>query len=123
MLILVAAIVIAQLTLVGCEPPQDPQHQFDAATIDAGAQRLMEHEDVQGLALAIIENDRVAHIAAYGRRNVERDLPADHRHHHVRRLVNQDRVRLHGATNRRRRTVEPGCLGRRTAATSPARVR
>ncbi len=35
----------------------------------------MEREGVQGLALAVIEDGRVAHVAAYGWRNVERELP------------------------------------------------
>ncbi len=35
----------------------------------------MDSSDVQGLAIAIIENGEIAHVAAYGKRNVERDLP------------------------------------------------
>lgn len=35
----------------------------------------MEREGVQGMALAVIEGGQVVHVAAYGRRNVERDLP------------------------------------------------
>ena len=35
----------------------------------------MRGADVQGLALAVIKDGRVAHVAAYGRRNVERNLP------------------------------------------------
>ena len=35
----------------------------------------MQREGVQGLALAVIEGGRVGHVAAYGRRSVERDLP------------------------------------------------
>ena len=43
--------------------------------IDAEARRLMQRESVQGLALAVIEGGEVGHVAAYGRRSVERDLP------------------------------------------------
>lgn len=42
--------------------------------IDAEAQRLMAREDVKGLALAIIDGGAIRHVAAYGRRNVEKDL-------------------------------------------------
>ena len=35
----------------------------------------MKRENVQGLALAIIEDGKVGHVAAYGLRNVERNLP------------------------------------------------
>jgi len=48
---------------------------IDAAAIDAEALRLMRGADVQGLALAVIKDGRVAHVAAYGRRSVERNLP------------------------------------------------
>lgn len=39
----------------------------------------MAAEDVKGLALAVIDGGRVTHVAAYGRRNVERDLPLETR--------------------------------------------
>ena len=35
----------------------------------------MKHEHVNGLAVATIEDGRVAQVAAYGRRSVEKDLP------------------------------------------------
>jgi hypothetical protein len=35
----------------------------------------MTGEGVQGMAVAVIENGTVAHVAAYGRRSVERELP------------------------------------------------
>ena len=43
--------------------------------VDAEAQRLMAGEDVKGLALAVIDKGEIVHVAAYGRRNVEKDLP------------------------------------------------
>ena len=43
--------------------------------LDTEALRLMKSENVQGLALAVIEDGQVAHVAAYGKRNVERNLP------------------------------------------------
>ena len=37
----------------------------------------MASEDVPGLALALIDEGRIVHVAAYGLRNVERDLPLE----------------------------------------------
>jgi CubicO group peptidase (beta-lactamase class C family) len=70
-----ASVLAVILALGGCATaPEDP-HPRDFATIDAEAQRLMKRESVQGLALAVIEDGQVAHVAAFGRRSVERDLP------------------------------------------------
>jgi len=44
-------------------------------SLDAGCDRLMKRSHVNGLALALIDKGQVSHVAAYGRRNVERDLP------------------------------------------------
>jgi len=42
--------------------------------IDAEAKRLMAMEDVKGMALAIVEDGQVVHLAAFGHRNVDRDF-------------------------------------------------
>ena len=63
------------LALTGCAPLPGAPHARDFGTIDKEAQRLMTGEGVQGMAVAVIENGTVAHVAAYGRRSVERDLP------------------------------------------------
>ena len=47
------------------------------AAIDTEAKRLMAREDVKGMAIAVIEDARVVHVAAFGHRNVERDLPLE----------------------------------------------
>ena len=47
----------------------------DAAAIDGEVLRLMEAEDVKGLALAVIDEGEIVHLAAHGHRNVERELP------------------------------------------------
>ncbi len=47
----------------------------DGRAIDVEAKRLMKRENVQGLALAVIDGGRIVHVAAYGYRNVARDLP------------------------------------------------
>ena len=47
----------------------------DATAMDAEARRLMERENVQGLAVAVIDGGKVVRVAAYGHRNVARDLP------------------------------------------------
>jgi CubicO group peptidase (beta-lactamase class C family) len=47
------------------------------SAIDAEVRRLMPGEDVKGLAIAVIADGRVAHLAAFGWRNVERKLPLE----------------------------------------------
>jgi CubicO group peptidase (beta-lactamase class C family) len=47
----------------------------DPFVLDREITRLMQRETVQGLAIAVIENGKPVHIAAFGHRNVERALP------------------------------------------------
>lgn len=61
--------------LAGCATSSSKPRALDTASIDVEARRLMTRENVRGLALAVIEHGEVVHVAAYGRRNVERDLP------------------------------------------------
>jgi len=70
-----AILLVILLPLLGCTPSPNKPYAFDAAAIDTEALGLMKREDVQGMALAVIEEGKVAHVAAYGRRNVERNLP------------------------------------------------
>jgi len=66
---------ILLLTFVGCATLPNKPPALDAAAINAKALRLMARQNVQGMALAVIEEGRVVHVAAYGRRSVERNLP------------------------------------------------
>lgn len=43
----------------------------------AEVRRLMTEEDVKGLALAVIDDGTIVHVAAFGQRNVERGLPLE----------------------------------------------
>lgn len=62
------------LTIAACAHlPANPIP--DAAGLGAEASRLMAAEDVKGLAIAVIDGGEVRHVAAYGFRNVERNLP------------------------------------------------
>jgi CubicO group peptidase (beta-lactamase class C family) len=65
-----AGIVLA----CGCATTAAPTVPANAA-IDAEARRLMASEDVKGMALAVIDEGRIIHVAAYGFRNVEKQLP------------------------------------------------
>jgi CubicO group peptidase (beta-lactamase class C family) len=68
----------AVLTVAGCRTsmPEPARSPLPAAqVIDAEARRLMQRENVNGLALAVIDGGEIRHVAAYGRRNVERNLP------------------------------------------------
>jgi CubicO group peptidase (beta-lactamase class C family) len=64
---------VCTLSLAGCAAaPPAPQ---DYAALDAEVRQRMAAGKVEGLALAVIEQGQVVHVAAYGRRSVERDLP------------------------------------------------
>ena len=45
------------------------------AAIDSHVAKLMEEQDVKGMAIAVIDQGRVVHVAAYGLRNVEKNEP------------------------------------------------
>ncbi len=75
MSILRAAVTAAILSLAACATsPSAPSLPTNAA-IDAEAQRLMASEDVKGLAVAVIDEGRVVHVAAYGFANVAENRP------------------------------------------------
>jgi CubicO group peptidase (beta-lactamase class C family) len=61
----------AALALAACESvaPSLPSN----AAIDAEANRLMASEDVKGMAIAVIDDGEIVHVAAYGHANVAED--------------------------------------------------
>jgi CubicO group peptidase (beta-lactamase class C family) len=61
------------LALCACAPAAPPLPANTA--IDTEATRLMARERVVGMAVAVIDRGVVVHVAAYGQRNVERNLP------------------------------------------------
>ena len=63
------------LFLTACPAARVNTAVAPVARIDADVQRLMQRENVQGMALAVIDRGKVARVAAYGRRNVQRNLP------------------------------------------------
>lgn len=63
------------LITAGCLTPRHQPPLPAPGTIDAEANQLMAREQVQGMALAVIDNGQVVHVAAYGHRNVARGLP------------------------------------------------
>ena len=65
------------IMMAGCTTSPSKAARPEAKAIDAEATRLMMSENVQGLALAVIQDGRVVQVAAYGYRNVERNLPLD----------------------------------------------
>lgn len=70
-----AAWSVTLLLVAACSSISQRAPAVDRASLDAEAQRLMQRENVQGMALAVIDHGRVAHVAAYGKRNVARNLP------------------------------------------------
>lgn len=67
--------VSCALALTSCSSLAPSRVSQRSAAIDAEARRLMAREKVQGLALAVIEQGEVVHLAAFGHRNVERRMP------------------------------------------------
>lgn len=71
------AFLASLLALSGCAslPPSSPPPRLHGAALDREVERLMTAGRVPGLALAVIEDGRIVHLRAYGRRDLERDLP------------------------------------------------
>ena len=73
-MMMIVALIVSALLTGGTTSPQKSLRP-DGISIDAEATRLMKSENVQGMALAVIEDGRIVHVAAYGQRNVARGLP------------------------------------------------
>lgn len=67
--------LVILLAVTGCAPSSGTPGAPAATVIDARARELMASASVQGLALAVIRDGQVHHVAAYGHRNAERKLP------------------------------------------------
>lgn len=65
----------ALLAAAACATTRTPLRSLDTGSLDTEVGRLMAREGVEGLALAVVADGRVAHVAAYGLRSRERDLP------------------------------------------------
>lgn len=72
MCLLIVIIVMA----VGCTDIS-VEKMPSSQSIDEQARRLMAQGDVKGLAIAVIDNGKIEHIATYGYRNVEQQLPLE----------------------------------------------
>lgn len=73
---------LVALLLAGCMTQSSSiaaaQHKVpNSAAIDAVVEQLMSDEDVKGMAVAVIEQDEILHLNAYGFRNVEKGLPLE----------------------------------------------
>lgn len=65
-------LLLLPLTLSGCRTLQREHDVPNAATIDSAVTQLMRRENVQGIALAVIDAGTIRHVAAYGVRNARR---------------------------------------------------
>ncbi|MEQ8935414.1 MAG: serine hydrolase domain-containing protein [Amphiplicatus sp.] len=72
-----SSIVVLALVMGACAAPEEAAPLPSGDTIDAEARRLMAEQDVKGLALAVIDEGQIVHVAAYGARNVEQALPLE----------------------------------------------
>lgn len=66
---------LALLLIAGCRSEPNETPVPDAAAIDTAVAQSMTRENVRGLALAVIDEGTVRYVAAYGKRNVERNQP------------------------------------------------
>jgi CubicO group peptidase (beta-lactamase class C family) len=66
------SILLALCAGATAAPPLPPN-----AAIDAEAARMLAGEKVVGMPLAVIDEGKIVHFAAYGQRNAERNLPLD----------------------------------------------
>jgi len=71
---MIVALTVSAL-LIGCISSPQKAPLPEATAIDTEAARLMKSENVQGMALAVIQDGKIVHVAAYGDRNVARRLP------------------------------------------------
>jgi CubicO group peptidase (beta-lactamase class C family) len=69
--------LIMMIAFAGACSQQQDSSQWSPAAIDEKARALMAQEDVKGMALALVENGEVKHVAAYGYRNVQREEPLE----------------------------------------------
>lgn len=67
--------LVSVLALSICSASPGSTNPFNAEALDNKARQLMAQNDVQGLAVAVIEEGKIVHVAAYGQRNVEKALP------------------------------------------------
>lgn len=67
----------ATLALAGCTAPATTHQLPGNAAIDSAATALMARDSVQGLAIAVIDDGQVRHVAAHGWRNAAKRLPLD----------------------------------------------
>src|SRR5688572_23152766 len=70
-----ALIVAATLMLAACSTTDAVRPLPSGAAMDAEALGLMASQDVKGMAIAVIDTGVIVHVAAFGQRNVERNLP------------------------------------------------
>ena len=68
-------IIVATFLLVSGAVAGDGSPSADRLEGEVG--RLMTEEDVKGLTLVVIDDGTAVHVAAYGQRNIERDLPLE----------------------------------------------
>lgn len=70
--------------IAGCQAPAQQVQPMDTArgalrgpALDARVEALMSRDRVTGLAVAVVEGERITHLSAYGYRNLERRLPLE----------------------------------------------
>jgi CubicO group peptidase (beta-lactamase class C family) len=74
-LIILALALLLPLRSAAAGAGSHANHTPSTRLVDAEVRRLMQEQDVVGLALAVIDEGRIVHVGAYGWRNREKKLP------------------------------------------------
>jgi CubicO group peptidase (beta-lactamase class C family) len=74
-LIILALALLLPLRSAAAGAGSHANHTPSTRLVDAEVRRLMQEQDVVGLALAVIDEGRIVHVGAYGWRNREKQLP------------------------------------------------
>jgi CubicO group peptidase (beta-lactamase class C family) len=74
-LIILALALLLPLPSAAAGADSHAGHTPSTRLVDAEVRRLMQEQDVVGLALAVIDEGRIVHVGAYGWRNREKQLP------------------------------------------------
>lgn len=74
-LIILALALLLPLQGAAAGSGSHANHTPSTRLVDVEVRRLMQEQDVVGLALAVIDEGRIVHVGAYGWRNREKQLP------------------------------------------------
>jgi hypothetical protein len=85
----VASVLVVALLTVGVSLPAEAAATVDTAAVDAFVERQMAEHGIPGLAIALVEDDRVTYVRGYGDAGGGRRMTADRCRHRLSRIGNR----------------------------------